>query len=490
MEVRVQGQEARERYGRHLHALVAPRRSCARRAVFPSNKKCEPSLSPIERSRHRVDEYTVTKWSCGSFDMAVPIRRLTVRDSGIGLTRSRTWTRCCHPRLALLPRHLPWSRRLCLLWPSMFSKLTVSSLLSLRLDETFVLCGRQTYYYALASFDLTRRASGREQITIDDEPEEQREALGGNSGRKICDCEHRFSKGVTGRLNYWTGYVTVFRTGRDKGHVADKATLPRQWAAMLFSGNKRFKSHQSSCGSQLAGCGDIASCGAEKDIGEGDGRRWEITRRWRTSFETKLNPYMPDDQDPRNNGAAVAEWLDCSPPTKANRAQSLAGPLLDFRKWESCRTMPLVGGFSQGVPVSRTPAFRRCSILTSLHPHWLSRHCCQEPPKSLNSIRRLSNACMVVSSSSQCRTAQITGSLRRPSIQATAVLVSDSPSITLSLQCRLDSSLIDGSMTLVPTSGSSIPCLHIAEPALAASGVHITGRRRVGEGSSMEPEAE
>ncbi|KAJ8874590.1 hypothetical protein PR048_025456, partial [Dryococelus australis] len=38
--------------------------------------------------------------------------------------------------------------------------------------------------------------------------------------------------------------------------------------------------------------------------------------------------------------AAVAERLARSPPTKANRAQSLAGSP-DFRKWESCRTMPL-----------------------------------------------------------------------------------------------------------------------------------------------------
>ncbi|KAJ8880968.1 hypothetical protein PR048_017441 [Dryococelus australis] len=38
------------------------------------------------------------------------------------------------------------------------------------------------------------------------------------------------------------------------------------------------------------------------------------------------------------------------PPTKATRVQSTAGSL-DFRKWESCRTMPLVGGFSRGSPV-------------------------------------------------------------------------------------------------------------------------------------------
>ncbi|KAJ8898117.1 hypothetical protein PR048_003477 [Dryococelus australis] len=51
-------------------------------------------------------------------------------------------------------------------------------------------------------------------------------------------------------------------------------------------------------------------------------------------------------------GAAVAERLDCSPPTMANRFRSPVGPLPDFRKWESCRTMPLVGGFSRGFPVS------------------------------------------------------------------------------------------------------------------------------------------
>ncbi|KAJ8880925.1 hypothetical protein PR048_017398 [Dryococelus australis] len=40
-----------------------------------------------------------------------------------------------------------------------------------------------------------------------------------------------------------------------------------------------------------------------------------------------------------------------------------------FYMWESCRTMPLAGGFSRGSPVSFALAFRRCSILTSLHPH-------------------------------------------------------------------------------------------------------------------------
>ncbi|KAJ8883863.1 hypothetical protein PR048_015718 [Dryococelus australis] len=63
--------------------------------------------------------------------------------------------------------------------------------------------------------------------------------------------------------------------------------------------------------------------------------------------------------------AAVAEWLARSPPTKANRVHSPAGSP-DFRMWEPCRTIPLVGGFSRGSPVSLVLSFRRCSILTSI----------------------------------------------------------------------------------------------------------------------------
>ncbi|KAJ8873948.1 hypothetical protein PR048_024787 [Dryococelus australis] len=49
----------------------------------------------------------------------------------------------------------------------------------------------------------------------------------------------------------------------------------------------------------------------------------------------------------------------------AKRVQSPAGPP-DFRKRESCRTMPLVGGFSRGSPVTPAPSFRRCSIFASI----------------------------------------------------------------------------------------------------------------------------
>ncbi|KAJ8871178.1 hypothetical protein PR048_027484 [Dryococelus australis] len=78
-------------------------------------------------------------------------------------------------------------------------------------------------------------------------------------------------------------------------------------------------------------------------------------------------PFPPGRSIARQR-AAVAERLDCSPPTKANQVQYLAGSLLDFRVWESCRTMPLVGGFFfyRVSAVSLAPSFQRGSILTSI----------------------------------------------------------------------------------------------------------------------------
>ncbi|KAJ8872222.1 hypothetical protein PR048_025824 [Dryococelus australis] len=59
----------------------------------------------------------------------------------------------------------------------------------------------------------------------------------------------------------------------------------------------------------------------------------------------------PSEQHQKRRRAAVAERLLRSPPSKANRVQSPAGSP-DFRKWESYRTIPLVGGFSRGSPDS------------------------------------------------------------------------------------------------------------------------------------------
>ncbi|KAJ8874048.1 hypothetical protein PR048_024888 [Dryococelus australis] len=78
------------------------------------------------------------------------------------------------------------------------------------------------------------------------------------------------------------------------------------------------------------------------------------------------NPWWNVDSGRVPIGAVVAERLACSPPTKANRVQSTAGPPPDFRMWETCWTMPLVSELSRGFPVSSALSFRRLSILTSI----------------------------------------------------------------------------------------------------------------------------
>ncbi|KAJ8892177.1 hypothetical protein PR048_004757 [Dryococelus australis] len=63
--------------------------------------------------------------------------------------------------------------------------------------------------------------------------------------------------------------------------------------------------------------------------------------------------------------ATVDKQLAHSPPTKADHDQSPAGSP-DFRNWELCQTMPLVGRFSQESPISPTASFRCHSAFTSI----------------------------------------------------------------------------------------------------------------------------
>ncbi|KAJ8869716.1 hypothetical protein PR048_028711 [Dryococelus australis] len=82
----------------------------------------------------------------------------------------------------------------------------------------------------------------------------------------------------------------------------------------------------------------------------GASRAVDVAEIWRPEKCSELTP---------------RQWLACLPPTKANRVQTLAGPLPDFRMWELCQTMSLIGGwFSRGSPVSPAISFRRSSILT------------------------------------------------------------------------------------------------------------------------------
>ncbi|KAJ8881621.1 hypothetical protein PR048_018107 [Dryococelus australis] len=85
-------------------------------------------------------------------------------------------------------------------------------------------------------------------------------------------------------------------------------------------------------------------------------------------------------------GAAGAERLACSPPTMANRVQYQAWLLADFRKWDSCRTMPMVGGYPRRSTVPSALSFRRCSILSSITLIGYQDLVVKEQPKSLPSL--------------------------------------------------------------------------------------------------------
>ncbi|KAJ8891679.1 hypothetical protein PR048_004207 [Dryococelus australis] len=80
--------------------------------------------------------------------------------------------------------------------------------------------------------------------------------------------------------------------------------------------------------------------------------------------------------------AVVDIGSDYLPPTKANRVRFPAGALPDLRMWESCRTIAGRRVFSR-IPLPPPPVlvFRRCSILTSFHPHRFSR-----PPTASSGI--------------------------------------------------------------------------------------------------------
>ncbi|KAJ8876087.1 hypothetical protein PR048_023996 [Dryococelus australis] len=83
----------------------------------------------------------------------------------------------------------------------------------------------------------------------------------------------------------------------------------------------------------------------------------------------------------RNLEAAVAEWLACSPLTKAIRVPCRVSP--DFRMWESRRTMPLVGGFSQGSPVSPRPFIPALPITHLDRPYSMDTQLLLEPLRPL-----------------------------------------------------------------------------------------------------------
>ncbi|KAJ8893323.1 hypothetical protein PR048_005914, partial [Dryococelus australis] len=85
----------------------------------------------------------------------------------------------------------------------------------------------------------------------------------------------------------------------------------------------------------------------------------------------------------------------------ADRVQSLAGSP-DFRKWESCWTMPLVGGFSRRSPVSPALSFRHRSMLTSITLTGSQDHNVNSRPNLFAHIRLLRTALRMLVSCDMC----------------------------------------------------------------------------------------
>ncbi|KAJ8889161.1 hypothetical protein PR048_008655 [Dryococelus australis] len=85
----------------------------------------------------------------------------------------------------------------------------------------------------------------------------------------------------------------------------------------------------------------------------------------RVLLQLQLGCATPCNCTAHDNQLVTQNSFRLPPPTKANRVQSPAGPP-EFRKWESCQTMPLVSGFSRGSPVFPASYFRRRSIFTSI----------------------------------------------------------------------------------------------------------------------------
>ncbi|KAJ8892067.1 hypothetical protein PR048_004641 [Dryococelus australis] len=95
------------------------------------------------------------------------------------------------------------------------------------------------------------------------------------------------------------------------------------------------------------------------------------SRRHRKGFFTGQNAHIYWRGDGRQcRGVEVFPGsFIFSPPARLPPRRSRFDPgrvTPDFRMWEVCRTMPLVGGFSRGSLVSPALSFRRCSILTSI----------------------------------------------------------------------------------------------------------------------------
>ncbi|KAJ8866826.1 hypothetical protein PR048_032687 [Dryococelus australis] len=95
---------------------------------------------------------------------------------------------------------------------------------------------------------------------------------------------------------------------------------------------------------------------------------WSSERRWARWPNRIASPTQSGEDSPPSPEPAPRLGTPSTLTSSLGRPPALQllqlGEL--FCKWESCRTMLLVGGLSWGSPVSPAPSFRCCSIFTSI----------------------------------------------------------------------------------------------------------------------------
>ncbi|KAJ8891733.1 hypothetical protein PR048_004268 [Dryococelus australis] len=156
---------------------------------------------------------------------------------------------------------------------------------------------------------------------------------------------------------------------------------------------------------------------------------------------------------------------DPIPTTCAIRIRYPAESLTDSRDWESCRTMPLVGGgFSRDLPFP--PPLHSCAAPLSPHfySHQHSRPRCQEPPKSLNSAHRSDIHTEIIAGHMETITSNSDYNCRHDDIRTKYLLkkLKTQPTIFTTLMSHrsdIHTEIIAGHMETI-TSNSDYNCRH------------------------------
>ncbi|KAJ8872943.1 hypothetical protein PR048_026559 [Dryococelus australis] len=199
------------------------------------------------------------------------------------------------------------------------------------------------------------------------------------AGVQSADCERRYSEEEEGLGEEWAGIghglfwdpfqhspgVIPENHGKSKSGWPDQETNPRDKAHYSLTASEQWKKNLTTT-IQLH---IFLTPGMEKIS---DSIPLLIHPIWKSRHSlTTILPLAP--------GAAVADRLESSPPTKVNKVQSTTGSPA-FRMWESCPDDAVDRRVFSGISRFPHPFIPALLHTHHHHPHWLSRPRCSEPP--------------------------------------------------------------------------------------------------------------